>query len=151
LLSAVAQALLCNSLCVDFFFPLFWWCRWWLSVETPGFWELDSVLEPIAGVELPKEAFTSRARWMPLIVRWNASTNMFYLLKYLLLLNLVILKLKCNNFILNEILVLYASYVCLLHSHSSRITRSGSWKIEPSFLRWFCHSQPRWIAKLHQT
>jgi hypothetical protein len=53
---------------------------------------------------------------MPLTIEGNASTNMFYLLKYLLLLDLVILKLKCNNFILNEILVLYASYVCLLHS-----------------------------------
>jgi hypothetical protein len=42
---------------------------------------------------------------------------MFYLLKNLLYLNLVILELKCDNLILNEIIVLYASYVCLLHSH----------------------------------
>jgi hypothetical protein len=42
---------------------------------------------------------------------------MFYLLKHLLLLNLVIFKLKCNNLTFNEILILYASYVCLLHSH----------------------------------
>jgi hypothetical protein len=41
---------------------------------------------------------------------------MFYLLKKLLYLNLVILKLKCNNLILNKILVLYALYVCLLYS-----------------------------------
>jgi hypothetical protein len=41
---------------------------------------------------------------------------MFYLLKHILLLNLLIFKLKCNNLIFNEILVLYASYVCLLHS-----------------------------------
>jgi hypothetical protein len=41
---------------------------------------------------------------------------MFYLLKNLLYLNLVILKLKCNNLIFNEIMVLNASYVCLLHS-----------------------------------
>jgi hypothetical protein len=41
---------------------------------------------------------------------------MFYLLKHLLLLSLVIFKLKCNNLIFNEILVLYASYVYLLHS-----------------------------------
>jgi hypothetical protein len=40
-------------------------------------------------------------------------TNMFYLLKNLLLLILVISKLKCNNLILNEIRVLNASYVCL--------------------------------------
>jgi hypothetical protein len=38
-------------------------------------------------------------------------------LKHLLLLNLVIFKLKCNNLIFNEILVLNASYACLLHSH----------------------------------
>jgi hypothetical protein len=41
---------------------------------------------------------------------------MFFLFKHLLLLNLVIFKLKCNNLIFNEILVLNASYVCLLHS-----------------------------------
>jgi hypothetical protein len=41
---------------------------------------------------------------------------MFYLLKNILYLNLVIIKLKCNNLIFNEILILYASYVCLLYS-----------------------------------
>jgi hypothetical protein len=41
---------------------------------------------------------------------------MFYLLKHLLLHNLVIFKLKCNNLIVNEIMVLNDSYVCLLHS-----------------------------------
>jgi hypothetical protein len=51
-----------------------------------------------------------------LIIELNASANVFYLLKHLLLLNLVIFKLKCNNLITNEILVLNASYVCLLHS-----------------------------------
>jgi hypothetical protein len=51
-----------------------------------------------------------------LIIELNASANVFYLLKHLLLLNLVIFKLKCNNLIINEILVLNASYVCLLHS-----------------------------------
>jgi hypothetical protein len=53
---------------------------------------------------------------MSLIIELNASTNMFFLLKYLLLLNLVIFKLKCNNLIFSEIMVLNASYVCLLHS-----------------------------------
>jgi hypothetical protein len=38
---------------------------------------------------------------------------MFYLLKNLLLLIMVIFKLKCNNLIFNEIMVLNASYVCL--------------------------------------
>jgi hypothetical protein len=38
---------------------------------------------------------------------------MFYLLKNLLLLILVIFKLKCKNLISNEIIVLNASYVCL--------------------------------------
>jgi hypothetical protein len=41
---------------------------------------------------------------------------MFYLFKRFLFLNLVILHLKCHNLIFNEILVLYACYVCLLHS-----------------------------------
>jgi hypothetical protein len=53
---------------------------------------------------------------MPFIVELNFSTNMFYLLKHPLLLNLVIFKLKCNNLIVNEIMVLSVSYVCLLHS-----------------------------------
>jgi hypothetical protein len=51
-----------------------------------------------------------------LIVELNASANIFYLLKHLLLLNHVIFKLKCNNLILNEIMVLNALYVCLLYS-----------------------------------
>jgi hypothetical protein len=84
---------------------------------------LDSVLEPVVGVELPREVFISRARWMSLIVEWNASANMFYLLKNLLLLIMVIFKLKCNNLIFNEIMVFNASYVCLhafsLHRESS--------------------------------
>jgi hypothetical protein len=53
---------------------------------------------------------------MSLIVELNASANIFYLLKHLLLLNHVIFKLKCNNLILNEIMVLNALYVCLLYS-----------------------------------
>jgi hypothetical protein len=69
--------------------------------------------EAIIGVELPKEVFTSRGRWIFLIVEWNASTNMFYLLKHLLLLILVICKLKCNNLIFNKIMILNALYVCL--------------------------------------
>jgi hypothetical protein len=44
------------------------------------------------------------------------SANMFYLLKNLMYLNLVILKLMCNNLIFNEFMILIASYVCLLHS-----------------------------------
>jgi hypothetical protein len=80
---------------------------------------LGSVLEPVVGVELPKEVFTSRVRWMSLIVEWNASANMFYILKNLLLLIMVIFKLKCNNLIFNEIMVLNASYMCL-HAFSLR-------------------------------
>jgi hypothetical protein len=53
---------------------------------------------------------------MSLIVELNTFANMFYLLKHLLLLNLVIFKLKYNNLTFNEILVLYASYVYLMHS-----------------------------------
>jgi hypothetical protein len=50
---------------------------------------------------------------MSLIVECNASANMFYLLKHLLLLIFVIFKLKCNNLIFNEIMILNTSYVCL--------------------------------------
>jgi hypothetical protein len=51
-------------------------------------------------------------------------------LKHLLLLNLLIFKLKRNNLIFNEIMVLNASYVCLLHSrfvenHSIWILEDG--------------------------
>jgi hypothetical protein len=53
---------------------------------------------------------------MSLIVTLNASANIFYLLKNLLLLNLVIFKLKCNNLIFNKNIILNTSYVCLLHS-----------------------------------
>jgi hypothetical protein len=93
---------------------LFFWrssCR--LPVGSPGFYVLDFILKPVTDVELSKEVLTSKVRWMPLIGEWNASANMFYLLKNLLLLSLVIFKLKCNNLILNEIRVLNASYVCL--------------------------------------
>jgi hypothetical protein len=53
---------------------------------------------------------------MSLIIELNASANVFYLFKHLLLLNLVIFELKCNNLIFNEIMILNASYVYLLHS-----------------------------------
>jgi hypothetical protein len=112
LLSVVAQTLLYNFLCAGFF-SLFRRSHWRLSVESPSFCVLDPVLKPIARIELPKEVFTSRARWMPLTVEWNAFTNMFYLLKNILLLILVIFKLKCNKLILKEIMVLNASYVGL--------------------------------------
>jgi hypothetical protein len=46
----------------------------------------------------------------------NASANMFYLLKHLLLLILIIFKLKCNNLIFNEIVILNALYVCVVFS-----------------------------------
>jgi hypothetical protein len=53
---------------------------------------------------------------------------MFYLLKHLLLLNLVIFKQKCNNLIFNKILILYASYVCLLRSRF--VENHPSWILE---------------------
>jgi hypothetical protein len=110
--------------------PSFRWCWWRLSVGTANFWELDSVLESDAGIELPKEVFTSRVRWMSFIVEWNGFADMFYLLKHLLLLILVIFKLKCNNMIFNKIMVLNAFYVCLMHSrfvenHSIWILEDG--------------------------
>jgi hypothetical protein len=108
----------------------FQWSCWRLSVGSPGFYVLDSVLKPIVGIELPKEVFTSRVRWMPLIVECNASANMFYLLKSLLLLILIIFILKCNNLILNEIRVLNASYVCL---HAFSLHRESP---DPDSVRW---------------
>jgi hypothetical protein len=76
---------------------------------------------------------------MCLIVELNASTNVFYLLKDLLLLSLVIFKLKCNNLIVNEILILNASYVCLLHSRF--VENHPIWILEDRpLLSWFCHS-----------
>jgi hypothetical protein len=113
LLSIVAQGLLCNFLCAGFFSSLFWLSRWRLSVESADFLVLNSVLEPVVDVELPKEVFISRTRWMSLIIEWNASTIIFYLLKNLLILIMIIFKLKCNNLIFNEIMILNASYVCL--------------------------------------
>jgi hypothetical protein len=79
-------------------------------------------------------------------VELNASANMFYLLKNLLYLNLVIVKLKCNNLIFNAIMVLFASYVCLLYS--GFVENHPIWILEmdPSFLRWFCHME---ICQLH--
>jgi hypothetical protein len=67
---------------------------------------------------------------MPLIVELNASADVFYFLNHLLLLNLLIFKLKCNNLIVNKILILNASYVCLLYSrfvenHSMWILEDG--------------------------
>jgi hypothetical protein len=131
LLSVVAQVLLVTFRCAGFFFSIFRQCRWWLSVGTLGFWELDYVLETIVGVELPKEVFISRAWWMPLIVEWNTSTNMFYLLKLLLLLILVIFELKCNNLIAMKLWfwMLCMCVCCILAS--TRITRSGSSKMDP--------------------
>jgi hypothetical protein len=108
-------------------------CRWWLSVGTAGFWELDSILEPIAGVELSEEVFTYRARLMLLIIEWNISANMFYLLKHLLLLILVMFKIKCNNLIFNEIIVLNASYMCL---HAFSVHRESP---DPDLGRWTPH------------
>jgi hypothetical protein len=55
---------------------------------------------------------------------------MFYLLKHLLLLILVIFKQKCNNLIFNEIMILNASYVCLhalMHRRESPDLDPGRW------------------------
>jgi hypothetical protein len=49
---------------------------------------------------------------------------MFYVLKHLLLLILVVFKLKCNNIIFNEIMVLNASYV-FLHAFLILILEDG--------------------------
>ncbi len=68
---------------------------------------------------------------------------MFYLLKHLLLFILVISKLKCNDLIFNEIMVLNTSYVCLLYSrfiknHPIWILKDGPliFKVVPSEFPW---------------
>jgi hypothetical protein len=58
---------------------------------------------------------------------------MFYLLKNLLLLILVIFKLKCNKLILKKIMILNASYVCL---HAFTLCRESP---NPDLGRWTPH------------
>jgi hypothetical protein len=98
------------------------------TIGDPGFYVLDSVLEPIAGAELPKKVFRSRARWMPLQHRVSLPLKCYAsvsVLSYeaLLLLSLVNLKTSCNNLIYTLIMSLYASFVCLRILASSRIPR----------------------------
>jgi hypothetical protein len=73
---------------------------------------------------------------------------MFYLLKNFMYLNLVMLKLKCNNLIFNEISVLYASYVCLLPFRFIENRPIDLESTNPSFLRWFCHNQGTKIEEI---
>jgi hypothetical protein len=79
-------------------------------------------------------------------VEFNASTKMlhfhklFHLLKHSSLLNLVNLKPMCNNLTFTLILILYDSFVCLLHSCFIENHPVWSWKMNPSFLRQFCHT-----------
>jgi hypothetical protein len=63
LLSVVTQALLCISFCVQVP-PLLFYSVMPMTIVSgsPGFYVLDSILNPITGVGLPKEVFTSRAR-----------------------------------------------------------------------------------------
>jgi hypothetical protein len=71
-------------------------------------------------------------------------------LKNHLYLNLVILKLKCNNLIFNKILVLYASYVCLLHSRF--IENHSIWILEDGPLIFevvLSHNGCRWLHQAH--
>jgi hypothetical protein len=142
LLSVVAQALLCNLLCAGFFFPLFRRCRWWLAVESPGFWELDSMLRPIAGVELLKKVFTSRARWILLTSSSMLPPNVLSF-EALLLLNLVILKTSCNNLIFH-FNHSFVYFVCVfVHSHFIKNPPIDLKATDPSFLRL---SQYPWVV-----
>jgi hypothetical protein len=71
---------------------------------------------------------------------------MFYLFKHLVILILIILKLKCNNLIFNEILILYASYMCLLHSRF--IENHVIWILEDGPLIYevlLSHPSPTWL------
>jgi hypothetical protein len=61
LVSVVTQALLCNFLCAGFY--LFFLTMLMMAVSgNPGFYVLNSIQEPVAGIELPKEVFSSMAR-----------------------------------------------------------------------------------------
>jgi hypothetical protein len=66
--------------------------------------------------------------------------KLFHIFKHFLLLNLVNLKLSCNNLISTLIMVLYASYVCLLHSHFVENNPIDLEVTYPSFLRLFYHA-----------
>jgi hypothetical protein len=128
LLSVVAQALPCNFLCVGSSSSLFFGkaadgCQWKSRLLNAGF-----RTGARHRCRVLKEVFTSRARWMCLIIEWNASTNMFYLLKNLLLLILVIFKLKHNNLLFNEIMIwMLRMCVCM---HSCFIENHAIWILE---------------------
>jgi hypothetical protein len=61
-------------------------------------------------------------------------------MKHSLLLNLVNLKSSCNNLIFTLIMVLYALYVCLLHSRFIENHPIDLEVTNPLFLKWFYHS-----------
>jgi hypothetical protein len=91
-------------------------------------WVLDSVLEPLTGLECWRrfsplnEVNTPVALSYLLPLKCYTSTNV--LLKHLLLLWLVNSKQSCNNLISTLIMSLYASYVCLCILASSKIPQS---------------------------
>jgi hypothetical protein len=65
---------------------------------------------------------------MSFIVELNASANIFYLLKHLLLLNLVIFKLMCNNLIFDSV----AAYLSLYPSSLQEPSRTTADNNSPS-------------------
>jgi hypothetical protein len=132
LLSVVAQA--------GFSFSLFRWCRCLLSVGSPDFPKARFRAGTVVGVELPKRSSPLGRGECPYVVEINASAKMFYLLNHLLLLHLVNLKPKCNNLTLTLSMVLYASYVCFMHSRFIENPPIDLEVMKPSFLRWFCHN-----------
>jgi hypothetical protein len=79
---------------------------------------LDSVLGPVRGVELSKKVSPLGRSEYSYDVKLNASANMFYLLKHLLLLNLVILKTIRNNLnsTLIRVFMLHTCVCCILAS-----------------------------------
>jgi hypothetical protein len=84
---------------------------------------------------------------------------MLYLLKHILLLILLIFKLKCNNLFFNEIMILNASYMCLLYSrfvenHPIRILEDGPLISEAVLSQLLAHFFKFFITArlhLHQT
>jgi hypothetical protein len=143
---------------------LFRSCHRRLAVGSLDFWELDSVLRTVTGVGLSKTIFGSRVRWI-LLWRWvkhlflslfhrilfcYASADMFYLLKHLPLLHLVNLTPCCNNLTSTLIMVLYASYVCFMHSRFIKNPRSILRRQTPHFWGGSATNDSRDIVRLYE-
>jgi hypothetical protein len=85
------------------------------------------------------------------MLKCYASAKMFYLLKHLPLLYLVILKPSCNNLIPTLTMVLYACVSCLLHSCFVENHPIDLEVTNPSFLRWLYNNNQGGRLKIVNT